>query len=200
VRIKIYTAFAVIILLAMCIGCGSTAPTEPENDETAVDRVLRMVGPFDINDIDSYPEIEAVVMAIQMELDVGPFRFAMVNDPNCNLPELKPFPVFLRGTFMTLDEQNMYFSGHIVLATFGTFDPFWPGGPSGCDIYWLLYDILAAMDQGTGYFFQYMVDVQETNRFGMFCTHTPNCLGQCGYDVPVVWDADPCPLDIPCTR
>jgi hypothetical protein len=191
---KTIQAVSVTIMFLFLLGCGSTSPvTVDEPELSPVDRVLEEVGPFDLDNVDTYPEVETVLIAVEKVLELEYIRWLdAVNDPDCSPPLQVPFPVSDRGTSMTLDEQNMYFSGHITLSTFRSFGQISSNGVTGCDIYWILYDTFAALDNGTGFWFQYLVDVQETNRFGMF--------GPGGYDVPDEWDEDPCPLEIPCTR
>ena len=164
--------------------------------------VIEAIGPFDIYDRDAYPTMEEIGVAVSKVMDLPERRFIQVNDPNCN-PELKaPFPIFIRGTYMSVVQQYQYFAGHITLAMCGTFEGIGSSGHTGAEVYWVFYDVFEIYNEmipGDGWV-GYMTDVQETNRFGTYCLHTPNCAGQCGYNVPEFWEYDECPLEVPTER
>ena len=190
-----------VTMLLFVIGCGPVAenPVVSESD-TPDTHQADMQATIDLLNIDTdnlevADYTQAIIDAVT-EANGLPMRTLQVNDKYCEDTFYDPFPMELRGTSMTLDEQNQYISGHIVIGIFGTFGEISSNGYTGCDFYLSIYDwfddlnvIYANFPPFYGYT-PMLVDIQETNRWGMY--------GTGGFDCPETWAEDPCPLDIPC--
>lgn len=156
-----YLPTITMIAMLMLIGC-SSSPVEPDNQATNYPTKAEVIA--------EACEIAGIEVPVMREAQMGEFH--------------DPFPVELRGTQMGREDQIEYFSGHIVLDSFGTFGEIGPG-VTGCDMYWIIYDVIDYWDiamEPVGGYLPYMVDVQETNRFSMY--------GPGGYDVPDVNDIE----------
>jgi hypothetical protein len=112
-------------------------------------------------------------------------RHAQVLDVIPNGEFYEDFPIELKGTSMIPKEQLSYHSAQMVDDTFD-----WefqhPTDPEvdACSIYEILQTTLYMIDNDTGFFAQYMTDVLESWRFGMFCPPAPTLISGVGLTCP----------------